>query len=251
MLAYRARYYVGVLTYLFNVAVYYFIWRAVFANSPTVVGLSLAGDDHLRRGRLDDPLLLLQRHRPGPRGPGAGGTPRDEPDPAGRLPGRDDRRRRRTVRVPGRALHGSDRSVVAVCLPAPPPASVGGRRAVRLLRGPVLLSRRGTELPRRAHRDPDASRFRGILRAKYLVARASLRAPDPDDPLPGARAHDPPRLPLPAHQLHPRRDLPRQGGGRGGRCGSWRSRPGWTAVLLALGQWPGARRSDASRSKAR
>ena len=30
MLAYRARYYVGVLTYLFNVAVYYFIWRAVF-----------------------------------------------------------------------------------------------------------------------------------------------------------------------------------------------------------------------------
>ncbi len=42
MLAYRARYYVGVLTYLFNVAVYYFIWRAVFRHSPTVVGLSLA-----------------------------------------------------------------------------------------------------------------------------------------------------------------------------------------------------------------
>jgi len=42
MLAYRARYYVGVLTYLFNVAVYYFIWRAVFSHSPTVVGLSLA-----------------------------------------------------------------------------------------------------------------------------------------------------------------------------------------------------------------
>lgn len=41
MLAYRARYYVGVLTYLFNVAVYYFIWRAVFSHSPTVVGLSL------------------------------------------------------------------------------------------------------------------------------------------------------------------------------------------------------------------
>jgi ABC-2 type transport system permease protein len=30
-----------VLTYLFNVAVYYFIWRAVFRHSPTVVGLSL------------------------------------------------------------------------------------------------------------------------------------------------------------------------------------------------------------------
>ena len=41
MLAYRARYYVGVLTYLFNVAVYYFIWRAVFRTSATVVGLSL------------------------------------------------------------------------------------------------------------------------------------------------------------------------------------------------------------------
>ena len=41
MLAYRARYYVGVLTYLFNVAVYYFIWRAVFRNTPTVVGLTL------------------------------------------------------------------------------------------------------------------------------------------------------------------------------------------------------------------
>ena len=33
MLAFRARYYVGVLTYLFNVAVYYFIWRAVFRHA--------------------------------------------------------------------------------------------------------------------------------------------------------------------------------------------------------------------------
>src|SRR6266536_3521506 len=41
MLAYRARYYVGVLTYLFNVAVYYFIWRAVYRQSASVVGLSL------------------------------------------------------------------------------------------------------------------------------------------------------------------------------------------------------------------
>jgi len=41
MLAYRARYYVGVLTYLFNVAVYYFIWRAVFRQAASVVGLSL------------------------------------------------------------------------------------------------------------------------------------------------------------------------------------------------------------------
>ncbi|MGH9363827.1 MAG: ABC transporter permease [Thermoanaerobaculia bacterium] len=41
MLAYRARYYVGILTYLFNVAVYYFIWRAVFRHSATVLGMSL------------------------------------------------------------------------------------------------------------------------------------------------------------------------------------------------------------------
>jgi ABC-2 type transport system permease protein len=41
MLAFRARYYVGVLTYLFNVAVYYFIWRAVFRHAHTVVGLTL------------------------------------------------------------------------------------------------------------------------------------------------------------------------------------------------------------------
>ncbi|HVQ53669.1 MAG TPA: ABC-2 family transporter protein, partial [Thermoanaerobaculia bacterium] len=41
MLAFRARYYVGVLTYLFNVAVYYFIWRAVFHSGTTVSGLTL------------------------------------------------------------------------------------------------------------------------------------------------------------------------------------------------------------------
>jgi ABC-2 type transport system permease protein len=38
MLAYRARYYVGVLTYVFNVAVYYFLWRAVFRNAGQTVG---------------------------------------------------------------------------------------------------------------------------------------------------------------------------------------------------------------------
>ena len=41
MLAFRARYYVGVLTYLFNVAVYYFIWRAVYHGGATVGGLTL------------------------------------------------------------------------------------------------------------------------------------------------------------------------------------------------------------------
>ena len=42
MLAYRARYYVGILTYLFNVAVYYFIWRAVFSRSAALAGLSMS-----------------------------------------------------------------------------------------------------------------------------------------------------------------------------------------------------------------
>jgi ABC-2 type transport system permease protein len=42
MLAFRARYYVGVLTYLFNVAVYYFIWRAVFrSGGASVAGMTL------------------------------------------------------------------------------------------------------------------------------------------------------------------------------------------------------------------
>lgn len=41
MLAFRARYYVGVLTYLFNVAVYYFIWRAVYRQGATVAGMTL------------------------------------------------------------------------------------------------------------------------------------------------------------------------------------------------------------------
>jgi viologen exporter family transport system permease protein len=41
MLAFRARYYVGVLTYLFNVAVYYFIWRAVFRQGGSIAGMTL------------------------------------------------------------------------------------------------------------------------------------------------------------------------------------------------------------------
>ena len=38
MLAFRLRYYTGVITYLINVTVYYFIWRAVFAASPSYAG---------------------------------------------------------------------------------------------------------------------------------------------------------------------------------------------------------------------
>jgi ABC-2 type transport system permease protein len=42
ILAFRLRYYTGIITYLINVTVYYFIWRAVFANaSGSIAGFSL------------------------------------------------------------------------------------------------------------------------------------------------------------------------------------------------------------------
>jgi ABC-2 type transport system permease protein len=40
-LAYRLRYFTGILTYVVNVAVYYFIWRAIYAASARVVGYDL------------------------------------------------------------------------------------------------------------------------------------------------------------------------------------------------------------------
>ena len=42
ILAFRLRYYTGILTYLINVTVYYFIWRAVFAQAAgPIAGFSL------------------------------------------------------------------------------------------------------------------------------------------------------------------------------------------------------------------
>lgn len=42
ILAFRLRYYTGIITYLINVTVYYFIWRAVFASAKgSVAGFSL------------------------------------------------------------------------------------------------------------------------------------------------------------------------------------------------------------------
>ncbi len=39
LLAYRARYFVGILTYFFNVTVWYYVWRALFAQSgSTTIG---------------------------------------------------------------------------------------------------------------------------------------------------------------------------------------------------------------------
>lgn len=42
MLAFRLRYYTGVITYFINVTVYYFIWRAVYAEEPDYAGLTFA-----------------------------------------------------------------------------------------------------------------------------------------------------------------------------------------------------------------
>ena len=38
ILAFRLRYYTGVLTYLINVSVYYFIWKALYAANPEIAG---------------------------------------------------------------------------------------------------------------------------------------------------------------------------------------------------------------------
>jgi len=46
ILAFRLRYYTGILTYVFNVAVYYFIWRAVYGHpvaAGAASGSSIAG----------------------------------------------------------------------------------------------------------------------------------------------------------------------------------------------------------------
>ena len=40
MLAFRLRYYTGILTYFINVTVYYFIWRAIYAADPGFASLS-------------------------------------------------------------------------------------------------------------------------------------------------------------------------------------------------------------------
>jgi viologen exporter family transport system permease protein len=41
MLAYRLRYVTGIVTYFLNVTVYYFIWQAIYSNSPDVAGFDM------------------------------------------------------------------------------------------------------------------------------------------------------------------------------------------------------------------
>ncbi|HYM11168.1 MAG TPA: ABC-2 family transporter protein [Bryobacterales bacterium] len=40
ILAFRLRYYTGILTYFINVTVYYFIWKAIYASAPTLAGFN-------------------------------------------------------------------------------------------------------------------------------------------------------------------------------------------------------------------
>ena len=42
ILAFRLRYFTGIITYLLNVTVYYFIWRAVYGAGPPIAGYSSA-----------------------------------------------------------------------------------------------------------------------------------------------------------------------------------------------------------------
>jgi ABC-2 type transport system permease protein len=41
-LAYRLRYYTGILSYMINIAVYYFIWKAIFAHGERIEGYDLS-----------------------------------------------------------------------------------------------------------------------------------------------------------------------------------------------------------------
>ncbi|HXA56865.1 MAG TPA: ABC-2 family transporter protein [Candidatus Acidoferrum sp.] len=42
ILAFRLRYFTGIITYFLNVTVYYFIWSAVFRSAPSIAGYTLA-----------------------------------------------------------------------------------------------------------------------------------------------------------------------------------------------------------------
>ena len=41
MLAFRLRYFTGIITYFLNVTVYYFIWSAVYSSGQTIAGYNL------------------------------------------------------------------------------------------------------------------------------------------------------------------------------------------------------------------
>ena len=60
ILAFRLRYFTGIITYFLNVTVYYFIWSAVYRGGLVHRGIQFGANDYLRQRRLDDSLLLLE-----------------------------------------------------------------------------------------------------------------------------------------------------------------------------------------------
>ena len=66
ILAFRLRYYTGILTYLINVTVYYFIWKAVYAPAAGHAAgrqhrrLRSSANAYLRGHRLDHPFFVLE-----------------------------------------------------------------------------------------------------------------------------------------------------------------------------------------------
>ena len=60
ILAFRLRYFTGIITYFLNVTVYYFIWTRGFPLGTIDRRVQPAADHHLRERRVDDSLLLLE-----------------------------------------------------------------------------------------------------------------------------------------------------------------------------------------------
>ena len=60
ILAFRLRYFTGIITYFLNVTVYYFIWTAVFPLGAINRRIQPAANHHLYKRRVDDPLVLLE-----------------------------------------------------------------------------------------------------------------------------------------------------------------------------------------------
>ena len=229
MLAYRARYYVGVATYLFNVAVYYFIWRAVFRQSAAVVGLSLPEMityvavgwtirsfyfneiDRDIAAQVQEGRLAMNLIRPVDF---------------------------QTVMIADSAGQSAFRAVlftvpigivVGLVFPVRPPASLPAAAlflvsaglsfflvaAINFLVGLVAIRTKS---------------ILGILRAKYLILELLSGSPDPDHAFSPAVPDDPLRLPVSSHQLHAGGSLPGKAHRLGPRRGCSPCRP--------HGRWP-------------
>ena len=108
ILAFRLRYFTGIITYFFNVTIYYFIWTAFSSSAAIHRGLQPAPDHHLRKRGLDHPLVLLEHDRPGNGVRSDRRQDRDGFDQAGLGAMDVDLPRDGRIRVSPRAAHGAD-----------------------------------------------------------------------------------------------------------------------------------------------